>query len=115
MSETSDVARVMEALAALDGVRRVTRGWPDQPAGDTLPCAVVQLTGERALGFCDDEEYLVWREYTVRVFARDAATADALELDARRAMRELGYARSFSWEENDGSVHQRLSRYQTCL
>lgn len=115
MSETNEATRIMDALGAIEGVARVTRGWPHQPAQDALPCIVVQKTGEKAVGWRDDLEYLTWREYTVRVFAAQAMQADALDAAVRRTMRALGYGRSFSWEESDGTAHQRLSRYQSCM
>lgn len=111
MTQTNDIERVVAALSALSGVRRVTRGWPCQRSADTLPCIAVQKTGESGAGWRDDSEYLTKLEYTVRVFAALPEQADALSADAAQAMQALGYSRQFAWEETDGRVHQRLIRF----
>ena len=115
MNGQNETERLLNALGALEGVRRVTRGWPSQPAEDALPTIVVQKTGESGVGWRDDLEYLTKLEYTVRVFAAQAAQADTLARGALQVMEELGYRRAFAWEESDGRVHQRLFRFQGCV
>ena len=115
MSEQNETQRVLSALSALEGLRRVTRGWPSQPMEEALPCAVVQKTGESGVGWRDDLEYLTRLEYTVRVFAALPAQADTLAAGVKSAMEALGYRRVFGWEESDGRVHLRAMRFETCV
>ena len=111
MDGTNEAERIALALSGVQGVKLVTRGWPQRKS--ELPRVAVQLAGERGVERFDDAEYLTELEYYVRTFAQSAAELDALCIRVRECMAGLGYARVFAWETADENACQRAERYQT--
>ncbi len=104
MSFVSEADRIGKALAMVEGVKCVTRGWPSAMDEDTLPCIVVQKAGERGADSRDNREYLTEVEYYIRIFARKAGSVDAIAKAAQRELEDLGYERVFTWEAFDGDI-----------
>lgn len=112
MEDQCETERLARGLAEVEGVRCVTRGWPEAFAADTLPCVALQLAGEQGSDFRDGQEYITQREYYVRVFARQTAALDTLAAKVKQRMEALGYARVFLWEDFSAEVKQTVMRYR---
>lgn len=107
----SEGRRILEGLAEIDGLKSVSRGWQEGEA--RLPCAVVQMTGERAAAYSDDAEYLTEVTACVRLYAQDAGELERLCGPVRKKMEEMKYRRDFAWEDGSGHSLGLVERYKT--
>ena len=113
MGTAGETQRILEALGSIQALENVSRGWPHQQTA--LPCAVVTLAGERRADERDGAEYLTETEYYVRCFARTGAETDALAPEIRRKMEEMGYRRTFRWEEGMTELHHTAYRFEKTI
>lgn len=97
-------------LAQLEGEAQVTRGWPRRFAA--LPCIAVQKAADTPVSFRDDREHIAQLEYYIRIFAEKAQQADALAEAVDAAMEELGYMRTFSYDDDGQQVRMAALRYR---
>ena len=104
---------IKDVLKALPGVRLVCTGWPQ--TFDTLPCVLVQLAGEDGADRRDDGEYLTRLEWYVRVFSRKESEQCALCDLVEEAMEQLGYRRTFRWEEGMTELHHTAYRFEKTI
>jgi len=109
----SEGRRILERLAEIDGLKSVSRGW--QEGASRLPCAVVQMSGERAAAYCDDREYLTEVTAYVRLYAQSAGELESLGGAVRRKMEEMKYRRDFAWEDGSGHALGLVERYKTWI
>ncbi len=100
MNESGSIA---EALAQIEGVRSVTRGWPGQTA--VLPCIAVGLEDQNTADTRDNAAYLTRQTYGVRVFAQTMGGCDALQAAITGVMETLGYTLEHAGEI-DGETAQ---------
>jgi len=101
---------IREKLSAIEGVRRVTRGWPRN--FDLLPCIAVSKAADTPLDFRDDRERIAELEYYIRIFADRAQEADVLTVLVDAVMEEMGYMRTFSYDDDDSEVRIAALRYR---
>lgn len=104
MNESNAIA---EALAAIEGIASVTRGWPKQTA--LLPCAAVNLEERAAADTRDNETYLTKHVYGVRLFAATMSACDALQGPVTAAMEALGYTLERVAEADGETAQQKLT------
>ena len=102
--------RIRAQLVQLEGVKAVTRGWPRRL--DELPCIAVSKAAESPVDFRDDRARLSEIEFYVRVFANQAAQADAIAEQVDAQMEEMGYMRTFACDEDDEHVRIAAMRYR---
>lgn len=105
--------RIADALGEIGMLRKVSRGWHEGEM--KLPCAVVQMSGEKAAGHWDDREYLTEVTAYVRCYGKNAGELEALAPLVREAMEGLGYQREFAWEDGNGAALGLVERYKTYL
>lgn len=112
MALLDDKPRILAALGALPNVKAALPDWPE--SWQKLPCVVVTESANQAAEYRDDEEHITELEYYVRVFARSSADRAVTASAVDDTMRELGYRRTFAWEEenNGGGVRQKAMRYR---
>lgn len=106
----NDAERIKERLSALPGVVQVTRGWPRSLA--QLPCIAVSKAADTPIDYRDDRAYAAKLEYYIRIFAAKAQETDTLAESVDAAMEELGYARTFSYDDDDSDVRIAALRYR---
>lgn len=105
----SEAETICARLRQVDGVARVTRGWP---AGlERLPCIAVSKAADTPVGFRDDRAYITRLEYYIRIFADSAAQTDALAGAVDAAMEELGYMRTLAYDSDEQDVRMAALRY----
>ena len=97
-------------LSAIEGVKNVTRGWPK--SFERLPCIAVTKASDTPMRFADDKEYVAELEYYVRIFTNRESEADRLAQEVETAMEELGYTRTFSYDDDDAEVRMAALRYR---
>lgn len=100
-------------LAALPGVKSVTRGWPRQ--FDRLPCVAVSKAADTPVQFRDDREYAAELEYYIRIFTDRASEADTLAPLVDAAMEAMGYTRTFSYDDDNADVRMDALRYRKAV
>ena len=109
----SEGRRIMDKLKEIGGLKSIGRGWQE---GETrLPCAVVQMSGERATVFSDDREYLTEVTACVRLYAQNAGELESLGKLIREKMTEMKYQREFAWEDGSGHALGLVERYKTWM
>lgn len=108
-----ELEAVKDALKAQQGVRLVCTSWPK--TFDTLPCVLILTAGEEAGDFRDDGEYLTRLEWYVRVFSRKESEQCALCDLVEEAMEQLGYRRTFRWEEGMTELHHTAYRFEKTI
>lgn len=106
----NEAALIAEKLGALDGVCSVTRGWPKRM--ECLPCIALQKASDTPVSFKDDREHIAQLEYYIRVFAAKAAQVDVLAAAVDAAMEELGYTRTFAYDDDSQAVRMAALRYR---
>lgn len=109
----NEAETIKAALEAIDGVRSVTRGWPR--SFEQLPCIAISKAGETPIAFGDDKAYVTEVEYNIRIFADKAVEADAIAPETDAAMAEMGYMRTFSYDQDDAEVRVQVMRYKKML
>lgn len=102
--------RICAALAAAEGIRTATRGWPTSQ--EELPCAVVELASYVPTAHGDGVVYACDAEYWIRVFAHTAAEADRAGVGVCAAMEAQGWIMTFAAEADDGEVRVRSMRWK---
>lgn len=111
MTKVRDEAtRIADALRGIGGATVVTT-WPKAP--ETSPVILLTLAGERGADRRDDREYLTEHEYYVRVFSAKAADMCRVCAAVHEIMHDLGYERTFRWEEPSDGWRQTAARYKT--
>ncbi len=106
----NDAERIKERLSALPGAAQVTRGWPRSLA--QLPLIAVSKAADTPIDSRDDREYAARLEYYIRIFTSKAKEADELAESVDAAMEELGYVRTFSYDDDDSDVRIAAMRYR---
>ena len=112
----NDIDNVLAALGGISGVQLVTRGWPKtDPATAKLPAIAVQEAGNRPAAHADDDELVTEIEYYIRVFARTAGECDTLIVAAETVLRQIGYKRTFSYEDFGADVKMKVLRMRAYM
>ena len=106
----SEAEAICTRLGALEGVKRVTRGWPRHM--QQLPCIAVTKAADTPAAFRDDREHVAQLEYYIRIFADRAQLADELAQRVDSAMEDMGYVRTFSYDGDDAAVRMAALRYR---
>ncbi|MBR2942732.1 MAG: hypothetical protein IKB82_04965 [Clostridia bacterium] len=101
---------IREKLETIEGVGSVTRGWPKRL--ERLPCIAVSKASDTPVGFADDREHIAQLEYYIRIFAQRAREADTLTVLVDAVMEDLGYMRTFSYDDDNGEVRIAALRYR---
>ena len=106
----NEAEAIKTRLSDLEGVKSVTRGWPKSYA--RLPCIAISKAADTPTEHRDDREYAAELEYYIRVFADKAVQADSLAEMVDQAMEELGYARTFSYDDDESDIRICAMRYR---
>lgn len=101
---------ICDKLRAIDGVKSVTRGWPRHV--DLLPCIALSKAEDTPVDFRDDRAHLCRLEYYIRIFTERAQEADCLSVLTDAVMEELGYMRTFSYDDDGQDVRMAVLRYR---
>lgn len=109
----NEAPQIVAALMEIPGVAAACRGWPKD--FETLPFIAVSEAGNAPADWRDDREYLTQVEYYVRVFAVRAEQIDAIASAVEDKMPGLGYARTFSWDDDSADIRQKVLRYQKMI
>lgn len=112
MSMTDDAPRIAEALRKIDGIT-VTTAWPKEKPNKTV--VLVTLAGDRPVDWRDNKEYLTELEYYVRVFTAKADEMRRVCGMVHKNMEELGYEKSFRWEDEGQDMRQTTLRYKITI
>lgn len=104
MALTNEAEQIAVALGeGIGELAAVTRGWPKSLA--TLPCAAVLLAGETPEDYRDNAEYLTELEYYVHIFCASMAACDRIGAAVDVLMQQMGYTRTFAYEDNGETCH----------
>ena len=106
----NEAPAIKERLLKLKGVKSVTRGWPR--SFERLPCIAIAKAADTPLEYADDREYLTELEYYIRIFTSRAEDADAMSAEVDAAMEEMGYIRTFAYDDDDSDVRMCAMRYR---
>ena len=106
----NEAPKIKERLSQIEGVKSVTRGWPKSFA--QLPCVAISKAADTPVNFKDDKEYITELEYYIRIFTNRVSDADALAETVDAAMEEMGYIRTFSYDDDDSEVRMAALRYR---
>ena len=98
----NEAKEIRARLAAIEGVQSVTRGWPKRLTA--LPVIAIHKSADAPVTFRDDREHIAELEYTIRIFT------DRVEVDA--VMENLGYVRTFSYDDDAQDVRMDALRYR---
>ncbi len=104
MNETD---RIIQAIAAIETVQSVTRGWPRQDA--QLPCVALQLLERSAVDTRDNDAYLTRSRYLLRVFGQTLSACDALKDEITAAMAALHYTLECVQETDNETAQVRMT------
>jgi hypothetical protein len=110
MALLDDKPRILDALAAIPGVKAALPAWPKADA--RMPCVVATLAANEPEDTYDDHEYLTALEYYIRVFTNYAQDRAEIAAHADKAMTALGYRRVFMWEDDGADTRQTVMRYR---
>lgn len=113
MALYSEIDTLKPLLESIDGVKRVTEGWPND--FNTLPCVALDEAANLIHSTRDDVEYTTTLEYNLRVFGYDASVNRRIASDADTVMVAQGYLRTFKGDSNTEDTRQCVSRYQKTL
>ncbi len=106
----NEAPKIKERLQRLDGVKSVTRGWPK--SFERLPCIAISKAADTPVEFADDREHLTELEYYIRIFTDRVQDADDLAEAVDAAMEEMGYMRTFSYDDDNSEVRMAALRYR---
>lgn len=106
----NEAPAIKARLEMIEGVRSVTRGWPK--SFERLPCIAVTKAADTPVEFRDDKEYIAELEYYIRIFTGRVSDADELTEAVDAAMEEMGYTRTFSYDDDDSEVRMSALRYR---
>lgn len=110
MAIHNEAETIKTRLAGIPGVASTTRGWPR--AGAALPCIAVSKAADTPVDFRDDREHVAELEYYVRIFTERASAADRIAVEVDAAMEDMGYTRTFSYDDDDSDVRIAAMRYR---
>ena len=110
MALKSDMPGLLEGLKQIQGVLRVTQGWPSD--FEVTPCIAVEEASNVPHAFADDREHTTEIEYYIRVFAYQAAEKDEIASQVDDFMVERGYTRTLTYDDNNFEVRQKALRYK---
>ncbi len=100
---------ILDALAECKGVASVCRGWPG--SFELLPCiAVSEASNEVAVKY-GDTAYAEEAEYYVRIFTKKATEGDSIAVEVQKILEALDFERTFTYEDDNENVRQRLMRF----
>lgn len=106
----NEAEAIKARLMGVEGVRSVTRGWPKGFAD--LPCIAITKAADTPIERRDDQEYLAELEYYVRIFGDKISQVDDLAPLVDAAMEEMGYTRTFSYDDDGDDVRMQAMRYR---
>ena len=106
----NEAPAIKERLLQLEGVKSVTRGWPK--SSERLPCIAISKAADTPVDHADDREYLTELEYYIRIFADRVADVDTLSERVDEEMQEMGYMRTFAYDDDDSDVRMCAIRYR---
>ena len=106
----NEARAIRERLAAIDGVKSVTRGWPRRL--DVLPVIALHKSSDVPVDLRDDREHVAELEYTIRIFTERAEDADAIAVEVDAVMEDMGYVRTFSYDDDAQDVRMDALRYR---
>lgn len=106
----NEAPKIKERLQRLDGVKSVTRGWPK--SFERLPCIAISKAADTPVEHADDREHLTELEYYIRIFTDRVQDADDLAEAVDAAMEEMGYMRTFSYDDDNSEVRMAALRYR---
>ena len=101
----NEAREIRTRLCAIEGVRDVTRGWP-------LPVIAIHKSADAPVDLRDDREHIAELEYTIRIFTDRAEDADAIAVEVDAVMENLGYVRTFSYDDDAQDVRMDALRYR---
>ena len=110
MAIHNEAEAIKARLAGVPGVKSTTRGWPRADA--LLPCVAVTKAADNPVEFRDDREYAAELEYYIRVFAERASLVDEIAEGVDAAMEDMGYLRTFAYDDDTGEVRIAAMRYR---
>ena len=110
MGFVKETPALAAALGAIEGIQRVTRGWPKD--FEKLPCAAITLAGDAPADYRDDGRRITELEYYIRVFTDQAVQRDGLCDAVDSVMAAHGYECTFRWEDDSADVRQTVMRYR---
>ena len=90
----NEAKEIRARLAAIEGVQSVTRGWPKRLT--TLPVIAIHKSADAPVTFRDDR----------------AEDADAIAVEVDAVMENLGYVRTFSYDDDAQDVRMDALRYR---
>lgn len=106
----NEAAAIRARLSAIEGVADVTRGWPKRLT--RLPVIAIHKSSDVPVDLRDDREHIAELEYTIRIFADRADEADALAVEVDAVMENMGYLRTFSYDDDSGEARMEALRYR---
>lgn len=106
----NEAETIKARLIGLDGVKSVTRGWPR--SYEKLPCIAVSKAADTPVDFRDDREHMAELEYYIRIFTERASAADKLAEDVDATMEDMGYTRTFAYDDDESDVRIAAMRYR---
>ena len=106
----NEAEMIRARLSAIAGVQSVTRGWPKRLAA--LPVIAIHKSADTPVDFRDSREHVAELEYTIRIFTDRAADADAIAVEVDAVMENLGYMRTFSYDDDAQDVRMDALRYR---
>ena len=106
----NEAKEIRARLAAIEGVQSVTRGWPKRLTA--LPVIAIHKSADAPVTFRDDREHIAELEYTIRICTDRAEDADAIAVEVDAVMENLGYVRTFSYDDDAQDVRMDALRYR---
>ena len=106
----NEAKEIRAHLAAIEGVQSVTRGWPKRLTA--LPVIAIHKSADAPVTFRDDREHITELEYTIRIFTDRAEDADAIAVEVDAVMENMGYVRTFSYDDDAQDVRMDALRYR---
>lgn len=99
---------ILKALESVAEIKALTRGFPK--SFEKLPCVAVSEASNEIWSSFDNIDYAGNAEYYVRIFSKGINDKIAEEVD--RVLSEIGYARTFAYEDDNELVRQMVMRYR---
>lgn len=101
---------ILTALEACKGARSICRGWPE--SFELLPCIAVSEASNQVERFYSTDEYILEAEYYVRLFTKKAKEGDSLAIEVEELLKGIGFDRTFTYEDDNENIRQRLMRFR---
>lgn len=106
----NEAETIKARLIGISGVKSVTRGWPR--SYEKLPCIAVSKAADTPVEYRDDREYMAELEYYIRIFTERASAADKIAEEVDAAMEEMGYTRTFAYDDDESDIRICAMRYR---